>query len=260
MTLEATDRSWADANGADIDRFCYAASESLLPRSCDHYDQRSTAWPIVSIYYTGFYLTLALHRILGRGLLYLNADERTALAAASGSGIKLQRGTYSLRIELSTRAKLHLRKEDVGGFHEGFWNLSDRWLAEFAEEISRGDGASRSFPPELRADALLAAEAFRDWIGGEIGFGRNPAWMSAIRNEVSYRLSRDVWGPNYRTSATRVQSLRREILRILGGRQTGLKVADGLDEEVRSMIERVATFYRDFAKLSDFPAPRDFRR
>src|SRR5688500_15053717 len=67
LLVEATDPSWADANGADIARFLSAASESILPRTCTAYDQRSLAWACVSNYYSALYLSLALMRTFGHG-------------------------------------------------------------------------------------------------------------------------------------------------------------------------------------------------
>lgn len=253
LIVEATDNSWAFANGADLGRYFEAARESVLPRTCPSYDRRSLGWTCVAMYYTAVYLMLGVIRLFGNGLMYLTSEDRDALAVAPGSTTRLGKGTYTLTVSLGIRARIRLTRSDGAGFHETFWRYADQSLKKFAEELGSGEGISKPFVPQVRTEAILSLEDLRNWLGTPGDDGRDIGWMSALRNQIHYRLARNVWSPNYHINGVSSERLRQDITAILRGRRDRLGPQLTMDTDVRAMIERVSVLFRDVSKVSDFP-------
>jgi hypothetical protein len=252
FTVEATDDSWSDANGADFLRLMWAARDSVLPRSAAAYDDRSIGWAFISCYYTGLYLALGILRLFGNGMMYMTPADADAIAVAPGTS-KLEAGAYAVTVQLGARPTIDLLKKGVRGFHEGFWRHADERLKSIADDISVGGGVSRPFPPDVRTGALLSVEELRKWLGKPGVTDREIGWMSALRNEVNYRLTRNVWAPNYRQGGVSAARLRQDALAIIRGTRDHLGAQLQLDRDIRAMIERVCVLFRDVSSISGFP-------
>ncbi len=253
LVVGAPDASWASANSGDFTRFLWAARESLLPRSVAGCDPRSIGWAIVSCYYAGFYLTLAMLRLFGFGLMYLDGTDTTAISAAPGVTTKLNRGTYALRIALGSSVELSLEQRDAKGFHELFWRYADECLTSISNELATGAGIARPFPAAKQTAAILGIENWREWLGKQGTQGRDIGWMSQLRNDVNYRLARQAWAPNYREDSVSADRLRQDVLAIVRGTKDRLGAQLRLDRDVRAMIERVCILFREISALEGFP-------
>ena len=207
----------------------------------------------MTTYYTGFFLCLGFLRLFGQGLIFLTADDCIALGSAPGATARLERGVYSLSIEIGVRTKVSLKKKKIGGFHEGFWRFADDSLKTLAEEISRGSGPSKPFSPRMRAAAILSVEDLRIWLGAPGKVDRDVGWMSSLRNEINYRLLRNVWTPNYRDRGVTVDRLSQDVRAMIRGSRDRLGAQLQLDRDIRAMTERVCVLFRDLSPLSDFP-------
>ncbi len=250
------DRSWSEANGADCIRYLWAARESIIPRSATVYDPRSIGWASISAYYSGFYLMLGLLRIFGQGLLYLDSEDCDALSVAPGATTRLDRGTYALVLNIGSVTTLELKKKNVRGFHEGFWRHSDDCLRSVADEIGSGNGIAVPFSQSVRAAALLSLEGLREWLGMAGSPDRDVGWMCSLRNDINYRLTREVWGPRYYERGVSVDRLRQDMFSILRGNSDRLGAHLIIDSDIRAMIERVCVLFRGFSKLTNFPPLR----
>lgn len=253
LVVECVDDSWANANGSDITRYFHAARESILPRATGAYDARSIGWSAVTIYYSGLYLCLGLLRCFGYGLMYLTSDDCNSISQAFGNAAKLDSGTYSLTVTLGARPKIELSKKRAKGFHEAFWRHADDCLKLVEADTASGVGAARPFPQQARTAALLSLGVLRSYLGQAGVAGRDIGWMSTLRNDINYRLARNIWSPNYRHNGVSAARLKQDILAIIRGDKERLGVQLQLDRDVRSMIERVVTLYRDLSDLETFP-------
>lgn len=251
--LEALDSSWGDANGSDYARYMWAATESILPRSVGGCDGRSIGWASVSAYYTGFYLALGIMRAFGRGLMYLTAEDTAVISGAVGAGDRLEKGTYAITIEPGRRANIWLQKKPVRGFHDGFWKYVDDTLDLVGSELAAGRGIGHPFSVAHRTSAILGLGQLREWLGKPGAAGRDIGWMSELRNDINYRLARNVWAPNYRERGVEGDRLRRDILKIIRGEVDRLGAQLRLDRDIRAMVERVCVLFRELSKVKDFP-------
>lgn len=251
--LEALDGSWGEANGADYARYMWAATESILPRSVGGCDGRSIGWASVSAYYTAFYMVLGLMRAFGHGMMYLTADDTAAISGATGAGDRLEKGTYAISIEPGPRAIVRLKKKPVKGFHDGFWKYVDDTLDLVGTEVAAGRGVGLPFSVAHRNRALVSLGELRSWLGKPGAAGRDIGWMSELRNDINYRLARNVWAPNYRERGVEGDRLRQDVLKIIRGDVDRLGVQLRLDRDIRAMVERVCVLFRELSKVKDFP-------
>lgn len=249
LKVEVTDDSWRAANGSDCQRFFWAARDSIIPRASPLCDRKSIGWSAVQIYYSSFYLLLAFLRLYGSSLVYLSSDECQKICAAPNASL-LQPGVYELSINLGARTTILLEKKNYSGFHEGFWKFADQKILDLGTDMAAGNGMYSSFSPQLLQQAILSMEELRAWLGHAGTPGRKIGWMSSLRNELNYRLAKRAWSPNYRDGAVDIPRLRQDVISILRGDKNNLGAMLRLDDDVRSMIERVSVLYRNLIDLS----------
>lgn len=252
LILDVVDESWALANGADADRFFWAARDSVIPRSATCYDPRSIAWTAVSSYYCGFYVVMGFLRTFGNGYIYLGSDDISVLNSALAP-VRLESGVYGLTVMLGARPKVELRKQKVRGVHEGFWRYADGCLSVLAQEISAGTGVSRPFSVAARAAAIVSVEDLRRWLGEPGKISRDLGWMSGLRNEVNYQFKRGAWPPQYQIGGVTVERLRSDIQAIVRGTRDQLGRQLRVDPDIRALIERASVLFRDLSSLTPMP-------
>lgn len=252
LTVEAIDETWRDANGADSRRFFWAARDSIMPSASPACNRQAIGWSAVHIYYSGFYLMLAFLRAFGSGLVYLNKEDCDAICA-SPNLIRLQSGIYELSFAVGQRATISLAKKSYSGFHEGFWRFADDRLSGIANDAALGSGMYSAFSGQFLQQAVIGLEDLRSWLGRAGAAGRDIGWMSALRNELNYRLARRAWSPNVRSDGVEVTRLRQDVIAILRGRTNRIGVQLQIDNDIRAMIERNSVLYRNLSPLSGVP-------
>ncbi len=252
LTVESIDGSWLEANGADCQRFFWAARDSVIPSASTLCNKQAIGWTAVHIYYTCFYLILAYLRLFGSGLIYLGKNDCDAICA-SPNIVNLQQGIYELSVVPGPNAAITISKKSYSGFHEGFWRFADDRLAVIASEAAAGAGMYSAFTPQFLQQAIISIEDLRAWLGKSGSPRRDIGWMSSLRNELNYRLSRRAWSPNVRENGVEVTRLRQDVIAILRGKTDRLGVQLQIDNDVRAMIERTSVLFRNLSRVSGIP-------
>lgn len=253
IVFDAVDESWAFSNGADADRFFWAARESVIPRSASCYDARSIAWASVSAYYCSFYVVMGFLRAFGNGYIYLGADDVAILNAAL-SPVRLEAGVYGMTVTLGAPTQVELRKQRVRGVHEGFWRYADNCLITIAQDVSTGSGAARPFAPIARSAALLSIEDLRKWLGEPGKLSREVGWMSALRNEINYQFRRKAWPPTFQDGSVTVDRLRSDVQAIVRGTRSEIGRGLRIDPDIKALVERASVLFRELGPLTPMPA------
>lgn len=207
ITIECIDDSWAQANASDLVANREAAIESLLPRQNSTYSNRSVAWPFITSYYSAYFAAQSFLRCLGLGSIYLEAREASLLTAAwnaRGFALSLPAHNYGFVVELSTPAKIRLRKlGTTGGAHQQFWTGFRQSQNAIHKVLLVEPGLdSLSTTQRQAADAeygKLVQVCFTD--ASTVPASLNFTWLANLRNDVNYRFSGHVWLMNWRHSA-----------------------------------------------------------
>ena len=161
-------------------------AEHLLDHASEHQvvvyrgtrtgSQWSPAWLVVTVYYWGFFLALALTRLVGRTIWFLDHDAvRLINGLAPPGSPKIRPGAFllqcRLRLNVTEReVELTSRKDRL---HDAVW----RHLWRYLNALFKAHGPATSNSLEYRLFSCLE-EASR--ILGE-------DWPSLLRNAVNYR-------------------------------------------------------------------------
>lgn len=171
-TIDASQAELGSALLSDAEQLLDHAAEHqcVLHRECVSEQKGSPAWTLVTVYYWALFNAIALTRLLGRTVWYVDpvTAKRFAALAPGGSG-----PSGNVRLELappqaSSRVSVCLHRSQVR-FHESTW----RQLAAAVDDVSQG--------PSKTEEALLY-EALRN-----VGKKLSHEWPSRLRNLVNYR-------------------------------------------------------------------------
>ena len=164
---------------ADAEYFLDHAAEQqvTLHRHIHSADWLSPAWLAVTLYYWGFFLTLALTRLLGMSAWYITRDVARDLRRLSPTPVGIPPGAGSFRIACgsvvsATDRELLLSKTKRRVHEEAWvalWESLDSKLSAVPQR-SRDPWEDRLYTAMTRAGRYLGAD-----------------WPSAFRNIVNYR-------------------------------------------------------------------------
>jgi len=146
----------------------------------------SPAWLTVTTYYWGFFLALALSRMLGNSAWFLNQDMSRDFRRLAGPILPNPPGSGCYRLQCGNAVSLNDRevmlRKRRGRVHDEIWTLLWEWWRDKMASMTPGSGD----PLEERlGNAIVTA-------GNRLG----PSWPSQFRNAVNYR-------PGYAYTAVR---------------------------------------------------------
>lgn len=193
VTLDFRDSaSVTAALASDCARFSCASFQSVATIARDMEDRDAFAWGMLRLYYGAFYAGHALIRTLGEGcsFFYRNHTDRIAsVADAMGiaPALRVDSGLYHCVLEASASVVTFTRAASMsGGSHEAFWLVFGNKLRATSDAILEG--------PLPRADAQ-SVFAQLDQLLQVLARKGNYSWLSAVRNDLQYRLQYEVWFP-----------------------------------------------------------------
>ena len=183
------------ALSSDASRFASAAFQTVRRIKSDIVEKDRTAWSIIQIYYAAFYAGHSIIRMLGESCSYLDGVqisriERLGQAIGKIPNFKLSANTYHCVLDQSSNVfrSISLR-EGPGGSHGIFWNTFSQKLNKVGEQILLGPLVDSD-----KQQIFAKIEEFRRNLSAQ----NAPQFshLSAVRNEVQYKHTRDVWIPS----------------------------------------------------------------
>lgn len=191
----------------EADKFASASFESLNACAPLFYSTKGSAWTLIKAYYSAFYAAHSLLRLFGKSCSQISAQEAAAIlrvASAWNSSNLSPYSKYYLLEYVKATKKLSFSVDDkANGSHLFMWGkflgLLDSWLAHLALR-----GTSTGFQP-----VIVALGVLRDNLTD--GGSRNGAWLSFIRNSVSYQHQFGAWFPFQNVKRDYSRKLIREL-------------------------------------------------
>ncbi len=179
----------------DLNRFASATFETVASMTRAAKLPKSAAWLCVQAYYGAYYAAHALVRSLGRTYSRLDQQDVRALNEivdlfGMSNGSPLPVATYSGHLGHATRSFEISRAPDSrgGASHSGFWHFFLLEVRALQSRILTGSGlASQNQRAALKLHELCESLCREGYNHG--------AWLSAVRNEISYRHQRGCWYP-----------------------------------------------------------------
>jgi hypothetical protein len=173
-----------ESAGAEIGEVLLSDTEYLLDHAAEHRalihdvttnaNWHSPAWTVVTAYYWVFFTALALTRMTGRTIWFLDKTAIAELRALAGSLIQPGAGPMNLTVgpySTATNRILTLRPSKRQ-FHDTVWKVMHDLTAEV---LAKSD--QKAEPLEYRLW----------WALGRVGSVCGTDWMSRFRNSVNYR-------------------------------------------------------------------------
>lgn len=178
------------ALASDSSRLASASFQTASYVADEMAERDSIAWSLVKLYYASFYAGHALMRLCGEGCSYFGKQHSSRLAslcAALGFDpqFKIEAGLYHCAASGTALTCIRARGS-VGGAHEAFWMTFGTYLDNAAKSVLRST--------MTRVDAQ-AAFGQLDQFQAALARGSGYSWLSAVRNDLQYRLQYGVWHP-----------------------------------------------------------------
>ncbi|MBR0834688.1 hypothetical protein JQ612_15980 [Bradyrhizobium manausense] len=181
--------------GGDACRFASASFASISTVSSEIEDKRAVPWALIKLYYSAFYAGHSILRLLGQSCSYLepsHVQHLRKLTVALGLEPKftVDAGLYHFTVNGGqTGFALERATGRVGGAHEAFWKVFGAFIEEMTEQVLLG----RLAPGEAR-EVFLKLDAWRSILQRH-GAIASSSWLSAMRNEIQYKLTHKLWPP-----------------------------------------------------------------
>jgi hypothetical protein len=163
---------------SEVEHFLDSAAEHQVSlwRHVNSAEWLSPAWMVVTFYYWSFFLCMAMTRLLGRSVWFLDRRSvRSLCALAPGSSASPGAGCFSFECgpvtSLSERRVMLVKTN--GRIHDELWA---QWASICEIKLKRLASGSSTSLEERLFTALVRA-------GTLLG----PEWPSAFRNAVNYR-------------------------------------------------------------------------
>jgi hypothetical protein len=187
---------------AEIGSTLLADVEYLLDRAAEHqvgiHDALtsgkwySPAWALVTTYYWSFFSSLALSRLAGRSVWFLDRPAVSQLRVLSGSTVQPSAGAMNMTIDRfvsATNREITLRPSRAQ-FHDAAWLALYRLIDDVYDHCDQNSNQSE----------------YRLWWSlKRVGELWGPAWPSKVRNRVNYRPG---WGYKEVTRRDRIDTMK----------------------------------------------------
>jgi hypothetical protein len=177
----------------DFQRFALSSFETFAFCRTDPARPRALSWPLLKMYYAGFFGGHAIMRSTGQAIIRLETLQTNKIALlaqfACGPHFVMSPGTYHLRLkqnpDLTLDVELSVLSE-TGGSHATFWRAFKTYLEELSIIVAKDGDPDANFIIGKISD-LQSVLTGR---GSSAG-----SWLSQIRNRINYRHDYGVWFP-----------------------------------------------------------------
>jgi hypothetical protein len=193
IDIRGAENSFAQALASEASRFSCAAYESRLDIEPSKGSSKSLGWAIVRFYYSAFYCSHALLRIMGESLTYLSGETAIKLNKVGGQYLgyspSIASGLHYIKRTTSDPNIISIEKiSSGGGSHEDMWKILLTLLVDIENKITLSQG---SLP-----FAISAVEKSKKLRAQLCYKGKNNGgWLSSVRNAVNYRHEHGIWFP-----------------------------------------------------------------
>lgn len=193
----------------DCRRLSVSWLQSTLECWPDVDDKLSIPWRLVRLYYSAFYASHVVVRLLGRACCWLEATHLARIAdvhrAVTGASLpfRVEPGSYLCAVD-HPGSQFTLSRIAAGnrGAHEALWAAMEIAVRDRTPTILSGTVPTR--------DAHLVIAKLDEFRALATQNGSN-AWLSKVRNAIQYRMEHSVWHP------TQVGAReRRELAKLVG--------------------------------------------
>lgn len=176
---------------------CRRLSVSWLQSTLDCWpmpeDKFSIPWNLVRLYYSAFYASHVLVRLLGRACCWLDAFHLTRIddvhRAVAGVPVpfRLDPGSYLCAVDHpGSQVRLTRLSASSRGAHESLWAALEVAIRDRTPIMLSGAVPAR--------DAQLIVAKFDEFRALAVQNG-SAAWLSKVRNAIQYRMAHGVWHP-----------------------------------------------------------------
>ena len=170
----------------DYERFALASWESFYLASLESETHNLIGWPLLKLYYAGFFAAHAIMRATGEAIINIERFQINTLndtiRIVEGVSPNLRPGIFQSRIVEIQPGQLSVVLSppiEGAGVHDGFWKA----FAAFLDRIAIDSVASAT----AEANIFIAGVA-------ELT-PKLKGWLSAKRNEINYQHAHGVWFP-----------------------------------------------------------------
>ncbi len=182
----------------DFNRFSQSSLETLENTIFSKKLPKSKGWPIIKIYYSGFFAAHSIIRVFGKGVIQLEDatlyNIRELATFVSASNPRVERGFYYYEINnsASTIEFTKINKPD-GGSHEKFWKVFNHFICNLSNSIIAGSSSPDANSVFNKLEELSQNLTYLGNVNG--------TWLSQLRNDINYRQLYGLWFPytNYPT-------------------------------------------------------------
>jgi hypothetical protein len=179
----------------EVSRFARAAAESSFTiTECSRLPS-SRAWQTIQWYYAAFYAAHALLRMFGTSLTYLERGHARAVntnAQLFGfAGSAVTAGFYLVDTASSAYGPALRFRHYVNtkGSHDDLWKETTTFLETQSKDVLKNTLVSTRDAQDISQQLVDLALLLRT------APHRDGTWMSALRNDVTYRHTRSAWYP-----------------------------------------------------------------
>jgi hypothetical protein len=158
-------------------------------------DKLAIPWSLVRLYYSAFYASHVLVRLLGRACCWLDASQLARIdsvhRAVTGASVpfRVDPGSYLCAIDHpGTEFTLTRLSASSRGAHEALWAAVEVAIRDRTPIILSGAVPTR--------DAQLVIAKLDEFRALSTQNG-SIAWLSKVRNAIQYRMEHSVWHPTH---------------------------------------------------------------
>lgn len=177
----------------DYERFALSSWESFHVSKLEYHSYRLLGWPLLKLYYSGFFAAHAIMRSVGEGVVQLDKRQtdvlNNALSISTGIDPGLTGGTFLFSVTQEENFGLIVTLEppaNGNGVHDAFWKGFCSFLDRRSTAAVQSGAAG--------ADLFVAGVSEIHPLLKPAPSAKN-SWFSTIRNEINYQHRHGVWHP-----------------------------------------------------------------
>jgi len=178
----------------DCNRFALSCFESVIKMEDSALLPKSLSWLLIKTYYSAFYASHLILRLLGYSLSQLdrntiNSVEKIADLYGYKNGINIEKGFYLCDFS-SRNPNILFSKLDVGideGSHGAMWKFLTDKLTFISNDILTQNTDIEYQPISLKLSQLVVNLKYMGATSG--------TWLSKMRNDINYKHLYGTWYP-----------------------------------------------------------------
>lgn len=156
-------------------------------------DKLAIPWSLVRLYYSAFYASHVVVRLLGRACCWLESTHLTRIddvhRAVTGSPLpfRAEPGSYLCAVDRDgSQFTLSRISASNRGAHEALWAVVEVAIRDRTPTVLSG-----TLPTRDAQLVVAKLDEFRDLAK----LNGSSAWLSKVRNAIQYRMEHNVWHP-----------------------------------------------------------------